>query len=111
MKRSPMKRGKPLKPRSDKKIAYRASEAGMAGLAHMLAVKGLPCCVCGAAPPSEAHHCRSGGMARDDMKTIPLCVACHRGPRGYHAAKRTWEAENGPDHGFLPSVARDLGHD
>jgi hypothetical protein len=76
-----------------------------AGIAHMMRVKALRCVVCHRPGPSEAHHCRSGGMARDDFKTIPLCVNCHRGPHGYHTRKRTWEAENGPDHEYLAVVA------
>lgn len=74
------------------------------GLRHMGRVKQLPCIICGHPPPSEAHHCRSDFMARDDFKTIPLCKPCHTGPQGYHTAKETWEAENGPDHSFLAAV-------
>lgn len=94
----------PMKRQSAKRRAYRASKEGREGLEHMRRVKGLPCVCCGAPPPSEAHHCRSDGMARDDFKTIALCPACHRGPNGYHMAKRSWEAKYGPDHGFLPLV-------
>jgi len=43
-------------------------------------------------------------MPRDDLRTIPLCYDCHQGPNGYHAAKRTWVAANGPDYEFLPRV-------
>lgn len=75
------------------------------GLQHMGRVKMLPCVICGHPPPSEAHHCRSDGMARDDFKTIPLCKPCHTGPQGYHTAKATWEATNGKDHEYLPVVA------
>lgn len=75
------------------------------GMEHMGRVKQLPCVICGHPPPSDAHHCRSNGTARDDFKTIPLCFDCHRGPQGYHAAKGTWEATNGPDTDFLPVVA------
>lgn len=87
--------------RSKKRIAYRNSAEGRAGTEYMLLVKQLPCCICGAPAPSEAHHCRSDFMARDDFKTIPLCKPCHTGPNGYHGAKKTWEANNGPDHGFV----------
>ncbi len=76
-----------------------------AGIAHMLRVKALRCVICHRPGPSEAHHCRSGGMARDDFKTIPLCTACHRGPEGYHTRKKVWEALNGPDHEYLAVVA------
>jgi len=74
------------------------------GLLHMRHVKLLPCIICGAPPPSQAHHCTGGGMARDDFKTIPLCYDDHQGPQGYHANKREWVARHGPDYGFLPRV-------
>ena len=75
------------------------------GLLHMRRVKTLPCVVCGASAPSDAHHCRSDGMARDDFKTISLCKSCHQGQHGYHNAKETWEGANGKDYEFLPVVA------
>lgn len=76
-----------------------------AGRRHMGRVKRLPCVICGRRGPSDAHHCRSDGMARDDFKTIPLCKECHQGQNGYHNAKETWEATNGKDYEFLPVVA------
>ena len=80
------------------------------GLLHMRSVKELPCCICKAPPPSEAHHCRSDGMARDDYKTIPLCPACHRiGPLSYHGGgRKAWKQRNGPDYGFLDMVEKQL---
>ena len=96
---------KPMPQQSAKKRAYRASSDGRAALAHMQAIKALPCIVCGAAPPSEAHHCRSDCMARDDLKTIPLCKPCHL---LYHARKRTWHKANGKDYDLLPIVAEML---
>ena len=67
-------------------------------------VKQLPCMCCGAYPPSDAHHCRSNGQLKDDFKTIPLCKNHHQGAEGYHTSKRKWEAQYGPDTGFLCSV-------
>ena len=104
----PLSAKKPMNKVSAKRKAYRASEEGKAGITHMLAVKQLPCCICGVEGQSEAHHCRSGGMMRDDLKTIPLCPECHRGPSGYHMAKRTWEAANGPDHGYIEQTLERL---
>ena len=75
------------------------------GLLHMRRVKLLPCVVCLRPGPSDAHHCRSDGTARDDLKTIPLCKQCHQGQHGYHNEKETWEAANGKDHEFLAVVA------
>ena len=76
-----------------------------AGFRHMGRVKALRCVVCHRHGPSDAHHCRSDGMARDDFKTIPLCKECHQGQNGYHNAKASWEAANGKDYEFLPVVA------
>lgn len=76
-----------------------------AGLLHMRRVKELPCVICNRPPPSDAHHCKSDGMLRDDFKTIPLCKNHHQGPEGYHTQKATWEARFGKDHEFLAVVA------
>ena len=84
---------------------YRPRNGTAAGRAHMGRVKMLRCVICHAPGPSDAHHCRSDGMARDDFKTIPLCKNCHQGQNGYHNRKETWEATNGKDHEFLAVVA------
>jgi len=102
MKRSGFKpRTKPMRKRSAKRQAYRASDEGQAAIVYMGSVKKCPCCVCGHPAPSEAHHCRSDFMPRNDFATIPLCYECHRGQQGFHAQKSTWENINGPDHGFI----------
>ena len=54
---------------------------------HMARVKELPCSVCDAPGPSEAHHI--------DQKlaycTVALCPDCHRGPlNGLHGGKAMW---------------------
>lgn len=43
-------------------------------------VRGLPCCMCGAFPPVEAHHRTGGGMGlkANDRATMPLCTRCHK---------------------------------
>ncbi|MBP9869894.1 MAG: DUF968 domain-containing protein [Nitrosomonas sp.] len=55
---------------------------------HMVRVKELPCCLCGAAGPSDAHHILEGripGRKAHDFCTIPLCKDCHLGGRnGIH---------------------------
>jgi hypothetical protein len=99
-----LKASKPLRKQSPKRVAYRQSAARADGVAHMLAVKALPCICCGHPPPSYAHHCSSHGMARDDMAVLPLCYECHQGPQGYHAAKRSWVARYGQDVDLLPRV-------
>lgn len=79
------------------------------GIKHMGRVKMLPCVCCGRAPPSDAHHCKSDGMLRDDFKTIPLCKNHHQGPEGYHEQKATWEARYGKDYDWLGFVENALG--
>jgi len=85
------------------------SAARLDGLAHMSAVKALPCICCNAPPPSYAHHVTGDGKPRDDMRVLPLCYACHQGPDGYHAAKASWVDRHGPDYSLLPRVAALLG--
>ena len=114
MKRRPMPRGKPLtsktrmKPVSAKRKAYRASAEGQAGLEHMARVKMLPCVICNAPPPNDAHHCyhdRYGTAKESDFDTIPLCKWCHQdGPLSVHRAKATWREMHGPDYSYLDRV-------
>ena len=85
--------------------SFKPVNGSAAGRRHMGRVKALDCVVCGRSGPSDAHHCRSDGMARDDFKTIPLCKECHQGQHGYHNAKSAWEATNGKDHEYLAVVA------
>jgi len=55
---------------------------------HITRVKELPCCLCGAHQPSDAHHILEGrikGRKSHDFCTIPLCKDCHQGERnGVH---------------------------
>lgn len=38
----------------------------------------LPCCACGAAPPSDPAHVRSRGAGgKDRGNVVPLCRRCH----------------------------------
>lgn len=54
---------------------------------HLARVKALPCSVCDAPPPSEAHHIRQGLQ----HTAVALCVECHRSPvLGWHGQKRAW---------------------
>lgn len=55
--------------------------------AHLARVKELPCSVCDAPGPSEAHHIRQGLQ----HTAVALCPDCHRGPvSGWHGQKRAW---------------------
>jgi hypothetical protein len=54
---------------------------------HLGRVKELPCSVCDARGPSEAHHVKQGSQ----YLCIALCEDCHRGSfNGLHGQKRMW---------------------
>lgn len=54
---------------------------------HISKVKDLPCSVCDAPGPSEAHHVEQ----RLQYTCIALCPDCHRGSlMGWHGQKRAW---------------------
>src|SRR6056297_845812 len=109
--KTPMQRGsaklkaKRVNAVSRKRKAYRASEEGQIALAYMQAVKRLPCVVCGAPPPSEAHHCingRFGSRKTSDFDVIPLCAEDHHtGPLAIHNGSKAWAERNGPDTGYI----------
>ena len=54
--------------------------------AHLLAVKSLPCSVCNAEPPSDAHHIKQGRH----FCAVALCKECHQGYNGIHGTKTLW---------------------
>jgi hypothetical protein len=102
LRRSPL-RPKRLTPRRKGKPAPRIKVGRVEDPAHLALVRALPCIVCGATPPSEAHHpkglefCGKGQKA-PDRDAFPLCPKCHRtGPNAFHRiGKRSWEALYGP---------------
>lgn len=53
---------------------------------HVSLVKELPCVICGASGPSEAHEPEQGLW----FCSVALCIACHRGPMGIHGDKTMW---------------------
>jgi hypothetical protein len=54
---------------------------------HLARVKELPCSVCDAEGPSEAHHYKQGLQ----YTCIALCPECHRGQiMGWHGGKVAW---------------------
>lgn len=56
---------------------------------HVEAIKAMPCAVCGAEGPSEAHEIEQGLW----FLSIPLCPDCHRGNHnGIHGRKAIWNA-------------------
>lgn len=86
---------------------------------HLERVKSLPCCVCGAYPPSDVHHCKGhefgtgAGLKASDYDTIPLCKAHHQsGPHGFHhMGKRAWEEMFKPQTEYLKQIKLILGVD
>jgi hypothetical protein len=55
--------------------------------AHIQRVKELPCSVCDAPGPSDAHHIEQ----RLQYTCVALCKECHQGPvMGWHGQKRAW---------------------
>lgn len=55
--------------------------------AHVEAVKLLPCSVCDAPGPSDAHHIKQGLH----FATVALCKDCHQGSfNGLHGQRRMW---------------------
>lgn len=54
---------------------------------HLAKVKSLPCSVCDAAPPSDAHHIKQGSQ----YICVALCKDCHQNSLlGWHGQKRAW---------------------
>lgn len=53
---------------------------------HIARVAALPCVVCGTPGPSEVHEPEQGLW----LVSMPLCVACHRGPEGWHGTRLRW---------------------
>lgn len=54
---------------------------------HVERVKHLPCSVCDAPGPSEAHEIKQGSW----WLSVALCADCHRGQvLGLHGQRRAW---------------------
>jgi hypothetical protein len=53
---------------------------------HLGRVKELPCSVCDAEGPSQAHHIKQG----QQYTAIALCYECHQGCNGWHGTKAFW---------------------
>ncbi len=55
--------------------------------AHVQRIKEMPCAVCEASGPSEAHEIKQGSW----FTSLPLCPDCHRGSKnGIHGERRMW---------------------
>jgi hypothetical protein len=54
---------------------------------HLTRVKELPCSVCDAPGPSDAHHVKQ----HRQYTCVALCKDCHQGPvMGWHGQRRMW---------------------
>ena len=75
---------------------------------HLARVKSLPCSVCQAHPPSEAHHYKQGLQ----YTCIALCVDCHRNPvLGWHGQRRAWAINKMDEIDALNETVRRLCED
>lgn len=84
---------------------------------YLALVRQLPCCVCGAPPPSEPHHLkatRERGMGKksDDKWALPMCHDCHINGVERHGSRRevSWFQHNGIDPLTLASSLYGVKH-
>jgi hypothetical protein len=55
---------------------------------YLALIKQMPCGVCEASPPSDAHHIEQGLQ----FLCIPLCKDCHQGSHnGIHGRRSMWK--------------------
>ena len=58
---------------------------------HMAKISRLNCIICGTFPV-EVHHITDCGRRLGHFFTLPLCVNCHRGNRGFSGKDRSsWD--------------------
>jgi hypothetical protein len=72
--------------------------------AHVGRVKELPCSVCEASGPSDAHHILEGrvpGRKSPNWCVIPLCKDCHQGADGIHGTRNLWRIYKATELGCL----------
>lgn len=75
---------------------------------HLGVIKAMPCSVCGAEGPSEAHHVEQ----HKQYTCIPLCESCHRSSfNGIHGQARIWKVMKKTEMSCLnETVKRLVGH-
>ncbi len=72
---------------------------------YLAGVKSLPCGVCGAAGPSDAHHIEQ----HKQFLCIPLCKDCHQGSfNGIHGQQRIWKVYKKTEMSVLNDTIRKL---
>lgn len=74
---------------------------------HLANVKSLPCSVCNAPPPSDAHHIKQGLQ----YTCVALCYDCHRGSLGWHGTKALWRIKKMDELDALNETIRRLIED
>lgn len=95
---------KALPKRSQKRMAYLASDERHRGLEHMAAVAQQGCIACGAWPV-EVHH---EGKPRSDFNVLPLCPPHHRrefGKGAYHYSPKAFYDRHGSSESLLARVS------
>ena len=72
---------------------------------HYARIKAMPCGVCGAPAPSEAHHIVQG----QHWTIVPLCHDCHRGSfNGWHGQRRIWKVRKWDEITVLNNTIKEL---
>lgn len=72
---------------------------------HLAKVKSLPCSVCSAPGPSEAHHVKQSSA----YLCVALCADCHRGGLlGLHGQRRAWSLRKMDEMDALAVTVRGL---
>lgn len=72
---------------------------------HIQRVKELPCGVCEAPGPSDAHHI----VQQQHWTVIPLCSDCHQGAfNGVHGQRRIWNVHKKTEMSVLNETVRRL---
>jgi hypothetical protein len=75
---------------------------------HLQRVKSLPCSVCRAPPPSDAHHVKQ----HRQYVCISLCKDCHQGAfNGFHGQRRMWAVKKMDEMDALNETIRMLIED
>ena len=72
---------------------------------HLAIIKEMPCGVCDAAGPSDAHHI----VQHEQYLCIPLCKDCHQGSfNGIHGQARIWSVYKKTEMSVLNETLRQL---
>ena len=112
---------KPMKRKASKPRTRKSATGPLEDAAYFAGVKVLPCCCCGAAGPSDGHHCMDrppsdvsvyryfGGIAdrSADFDAIPLCRGCHD---MFHRNHGEFARRYGPDYQHIPTTRAALSH-